>query len=52
MVSLYVSIGNTVDVKKAYTNAIGEALMMGFWEDDALLVHQERAHTSPIWYTP
>jgi hypothetical protein len=85
-------VGNTVDVKKAtYTNAIGEALMMGFWKDpefdpaerafyyvrvleiptptwlaydkafygdavqlpdDALLVHQERAYTSPIWYTP
>jgi len=85
-------VGNTVDVKKAtYTNAVGEALMMGFWEDpefdpaerafyyvrvleiptptwlaydkafygdavqlpdDALLIHQERAYTSPIWYTP
>ena len=85
-------VGNTVDVAKAtYTNAIGDALVMGHWKDtdfdpgerafyyvrvleiptptwlaydksfygdavqlpeDALLVHQERAYTSPIWYTP
>jgi hypothetical protein len=85
-------VGNTVDVQNArYTNDIGDALLMGYWEDphfdpgkrafyyvrvleiptpswlahdkahfgdaielpeDAVLVQQERAYTSPIWYTP
>ena len=83
-------VGNTVDVETAtYTNNIGEALMMAYWQDpefdpdqrafyyvrvleiptprwttyDAAFfgvdlpegvpaTHQERAYTSPIWYTP
>jgi hypothetical protein len=83
-------VGDTVDVKKAtYTNAIGDALLAGYWEDPdfdpsqrafyyirvleiptpswiaydektfgtqapkgALRKQQERAYTSPIWYTP
>ncbi len=83
-------VGNTVDVEKAtYTNDIGEALLMGYWEDpdfdpyerafyyvrvleiptprwstyDAAFYGldlpdeespflQERAYTSPIWFTP
>jgi len=83
-------VGNTVEGAR-YTNSIGEALLMGYWEDpdfdpseravyyvrvleiptptwlahdkafygdaveipeDAVMVHQERAYTSPIWYTP
>jgi hypothetical protein len=83
-------VGNTVRGAR-YTNSIGEALLMGFWQDpdfdpseravyyvrvleiptptwlahdkafygdaidlpdDAVMVHQERAYTSPIWYTP
>lgn len=84
------SVGNTVDVPNAtYTNSIGEALLMAFWEDpdfdptenafyyvrvleipiprwttyDAAFfgvelpegvpaTQQDRAYTSPIWYTP
>jgi len=83
-------VGNTVDIKTAtYTNSIGEALMMAYWQDPAFdpkqrafyyvrvleiptprwttydaaffgielpkdvpPTHQERAYTSPIWYTP
>jgi hypothetical protein len=84
------AVGNTVDGAK-FTNAIGDALLMAWWQDpefdpterslyyvrvleiptptwlaydkahygdeidlpdDAILVHQERAYTSPIWYTP
>jgi hypothetical protein len=83
-------VGNTVDVPTArYTNDIGEALLMGFWEDpdfdpaerafyyvrvleiptprwttyDAAFfgvdlpegvpaAQQDRAYTSPIWFTP
>ncbi len=83
-------VGNTVDVEKAdYTNEIGDALLMGFFEDndfdpkerafyyvrvleiptprwttyDAAFFgvarpenvpasQQDRAYTSPIWYTP
>ena len=83
-------VGNTVDVETVtYTNSIGEALMMTYWQDpdfdpdqrafyyvrvleiptprwttyDAAFfgvdlpegvpaTHQERAYTSPIWYTP
>jgi hypothetical protein len=83
-------VGNTVEVANAtYTNSIGDALLMGFWEDpdfdpseralyyvrvieiptprwttydaaffgvdlpeDVPASHQERAYTSPIWYTP
>ncbi|NDR57943.1 DUF3604 domain-containing protein [Aliiruegeria sabulilitoris] len=83
-------VGDTVDVPNAtYTNNIGEALLMGYWEDpdfdpaerafyyvrvleiptprwttyDAAFygvdlpegvpaVQQDRAYTSPIWYTP
>jgi hypothetical protein len=83
-------VGNTVEVANAtYTNSIGDALLMGFWEDpdfdpterafyyvrvieiptprwttydaaffgvdlpeDEPASHQERAYTSPIWYTP
>lgn len=83
-------VGNTVDIPSAsYTNDIGDALLMGYWQDpdfdpterafyyvrvieiptprwtthDAAFygvelpkgvppVHQERAYTSPIWYTP
>ncbi len=34
----------------AYDKAFyGDAIEL---PDDALLVHQERAYTSPIWYTP
>jgi hypothetical protein len=83
-------VGDTVE-GASYTNTIGEALLMGYWQDpdfdpseravyyvrvleiptptwlaydkayfgdkielpeDAVLVHQERAYTSPIWYTP
>ncbi|MCU9846763.1 DUF3604 domain-containing protein [Defluviimonas sp. WL0024] len=83
-------VGNTVDIPSAtYTNDIGEALMMAYWEDpdfdpaerafyyvrvleiptprwttyDAAFfevglpegvpaIQQDRAYTSPIWYTP
>jgi hypothetical protein len=83
-------VGNTVDVEKAtYTNDIGDALMLAWWQDPAFdpkqrafyyvrvleiptprwttydaaffgvalpdgvdPTHQERAYTSPIWYTP
>lgn len=85
-------VGNTVNIEHAqYSNSIGDAELLGFWEDphfnpeerafyylrvleiptptwlaydkafygdsihlpdDALMVHQERAYTSPIWYTP
>jgi hypothetical protein len=83
-------VGNTVDVEAAtYTNAIGEPILFGFWEDpdfdasqrafyyvrvleiptprwttydaaffgtprpsDVPASIQERAYTSPIWYTP
>ncbi|MEE4272714.1 MAG: DUF3604 domain-containing protein, partial [Thermoanaerobaculales bacterium] len=83
-------VGNTVNVEKAtYTNNIGDALMMAWWQDpefdpkqrafyyvrvleiptprwttyDAAFfgvdlpegvdpTHQERAYTSPIWYSP
>jgi hypothetical protein len=83
-------VGSTVEGAR-YTNSIGEALLMGYWQDpdfdpsgrafyyvrvleiptptwlaydqafygdtielpdDAVLVQQERAYTSPIWYTP
>ena len=83
-------VGNTVEGAR-YTNTIGDALLMGYWQDpdfdaseravyyvrvleiptptwlaydkgfygdaidlpdDAVMVHQERAYTSPIWYTP
>jgi len=84
------SVGSTVDVAAAsYTNSIGDALLMAYWEDpdfdrnerafyyvrvleiptprwttyDAVFygldlpdgvpaVQQDRAYTSPIWYTP
>lgn len=84
------SVGSTVDIASAsYSNDIGEALMMTFWEDpdfdpaerafyyvrvleiptprwttyDASFygvdlpegvpaIQQERAYSSPIWYTP
>ena len=84
------AVGNTVDIEQAsYTNDIGDALMMAFWEDqdfdpdqrafyyirvleiptprwttiDAAFydverpegvpaTQQERAYSSPIWYTP
>ncbi|MCH8015107.1 MAG: DUF3604 domain-containing protein, partial [Acidobacteria bacterium] len=84
------AVGNTVDVEAAsYTNAIGDPLLLGYWEDpdfdpslrafyyvrvleiptprwttyDAKFFGvelpegvpasiQERAYTSPIWYTP
>ena len=84
------AVGNTVDVKTAtYTNSIGDALMLAYWQDPAFdpkqrafyyvrvleiptprwttydaaffgvelpkgvsPSHQERAYTSPIWYTP
>ncbi|MGD8789232.1 MAG: DUF3604 domain-containing protein, partial [Burkholderiales bacterium] len=83
-------VGDTVDVKNAtYTNSIGDALLMGYWEDrdfdpaqaafyyvrvleiptpswiaydekkfgtkapkEAVRKQQERAYTSPIWYSP
>lgn len=83
-------VGNTVDVANAsYTNSIGDALLMGYWQDpdfdpkqrafyyvrvieipkprwtayDAkffkvkmpegtAMIVQDRAYTSPIWYTP
>jgi hypothetical protein len=83
-------VGDTVDVDTAtYTNSIGDALLMGYWEDpefdlqqrafyyvrvleiptprwttyDAAFYkvdlpkgvpasQQDRAYTSPIWYTP
>ena len=85
-----VPVGNTVDVENAtFTNNIGEALLMGYWEDpdfdpevrafyyvrvleiptprwttyDAAFygldlpdgvpaAQQDRAYTSPVWYTP
>lgn len=84
------SVGNTVDITSArYTNDIGEALLLAYWEDpdfdpderafyyvrvieiptprwttyDSAFfgvalpegvppTEQERAYTSPIWYTP
>ena len=84
------AVGSTVDVETAtFTNGIGDALLMAFWEDpdfdpsqrafyyvrvleiptprwttyDAVFYgldlpegvpafQQERAYTSPIWYTP
>jgi len=84
------SVGNTVDVPNArYTNDIGDALLMAYWEDDDFdpaerafyyarvleiptprwtthdaaffgvelpegvpATQQDRAYTSPIWYTP
>jgi len=84
------SVGNTVDVKSAtYTNNIGAAELIGYWEDNdfdpqsyvtyyARVIEiptprwstylaakhnlplskivpstiQERACTSPVWYTP
>ncbi len=84
------SVGSTVEVATAsYTNSIGDALLMTYWEDpdfdrnerafyyvrvleiptprwttydavhfgvelpkDVLAAQQERAYTSPIWYTP
>ena len=83
-------MGNTVNVEEAsYTNAIGDPLLLGYWQDpdfdpslrafyyvrvleiptprwttyDAKFFGvelpegvpasiQERAYTSPIWYTP
>ncbi len=83
-------VGNTVDIARAtYTNSIGDALMLAYWQDpdfdpkqrafyyvrvleiptprwttyDAAFygvklpegvppTQQERAYTSPIWYTP
>ena len=83
-------VGNTVDLNNAtYTNSIGDALLMSYWEDpdfdpderafyyvrvleiptprwtayDAVrfgvempdevpMTVQDRAYTSPIWYTP
>jgi len=84
------AVGNTV-TGATFTNDIGEALLMAWWQDpdldpgrravyyvrvleiptptwlaydmayfgqgialpdDAPLVHQERAYTSPVWYTP
>ena len=83
-------VGNTVDVGEAtFTNAIGDALLMGYWKDpdfdpaerafyyvrvleiptprwttydavfyekelpkDVPASQQDRAYTSPIWYTP
>jgi len=83
-------VGNTVNVEEAtYSNAIGEPILFGFWEDpdfdpdqrafyyvrvleiptprwttydaaffgterpaDVPASIQERAYTSPIWYTP
>jgi hypothetical protein len=83
-------VGDTVNVEDAsYTNAIGDALLMGYWvdsdfdpaerafyyvrvleiptprwpaydakffgidmPDDVRMKLQERAYTSPIWYTP
>jgi Protein of unknown function (DUF3604) len=83
-------VGNTVDIADAsYTNTIGRAVLVGFWEDpefdpaqksfyyvrvleiptprwtaydakffgiempeNARMIVQDRAYTSPIWYTP
>lgn len=83
-------VGNTVDVQQAtYTNSIGSALLLGYWQDpnfnpqerafyyvrvleiptprwttydaaffgtelpkDVPASQQDRAYTSPIWYTP
>ena len=83
-------VGNSVDVETAtYTNDIGDALLMAYWEDQSFnererafyyvrvleiptprwtthdaafygldlpdgvpAVQQDRAYTSPIWYTP
>jgi hypothetical protein len=83
-------VGNTVDIEQAtYTNSIGDALMLAYWNDPAFdpdqrafyyvrvleiptprwttydaafygvdlpegvpATQQERAYTSPIWYTP
>ena len=83
-------VGNTVDIEDAsYTNTIGEALLLAYWEDpdfdanrsafyyvrvleiptprwtaydqarfgvtmpgDVPMTVQDRAYTSPIWYTP
>ena len=83
-------VGSTVEAA-SFTNSIGDALLMGYWQDpdfdpderavyyvrvleiptptwlaydkaffgdeielpdDAVMVHQERAYTSPIWYSP
>ncbi len=84
------AVGNTVDVEKAtYTNDIGDALLMAWWQDPSFdaaerafyyvrvleiptprwtthdaafygidrpegvpAAQQDRAYTSPIWYTP
>jgi hypothetical protein len=50
------AVGKTVDVKTAsYTDTIGDPLMMGYWKDlpkGVPAAEQERAFTSPVWYTP
>jgi hypothetical protein len=47
-------VGNTVDVENAtWTNTIGAAKRYGVkMPDEVPMVTQERAYTSPIWYTP
>jgi hypothetical protein len=59
------AVGNTVDLETAtWENKIGASELSAVWTDpdfdpeerelpkDAQQVHQERAYTSPIWYTP
>jgi hypothetical protein len=57
-------VGDTVDEANAtYLNTIGDAELRAVWTDDSQffgitmpdsvpLSHQDRAYTSPIWYTP